>query len=78
MSYYLAIHEAPCIGVAPVAFEADTDEQAEDIAFDQSFDCREFATGCYELYRIVYNPTTHLHELSVVVPEEEQFTDVPV
>lgn len=56
MSYYLAIHEAPCVGVAPVAFEADTDEQAEDIAFEQSMDCREFATGCYDLYRIVYNP----------------------
>lgn len=28
MSYYLAIHEAPCVGVAPVTFEADTDAQA--------------------------------------------------
>ena len=29
MSMYLAIHEAPCVGVAPVAFDADTDAQAE-------------------------------------------------
>lgn len=76
MSYYLAIHEAPCVGVAPIAFEADTDAQAEDIAFDQSRDCREFATGCYDLYRIVWNALEHKYELSMVVPEDEQFTDV--
>ena len=76
MSYYLAIHEAPCVGVAPVTFEADTDAQADDIAFDQSIDCTYYVPGGYELYRIVYNPTTHLHELSIVVPEDEQFTDV--
>ena len=76
MSMYLAIHEAPCVGVAPVAFDADTDEQAEDIAFDQSRDCREFVTGGYDLYRIVYNPKTHMYELAMVVPEDEQPTEV--
>ena len=76
MSMYLAIHEAPCVGVAPVAFDADTDAQAEDIAFDQSRDCREFVTGGYDLYRIVWNPKTHMYELSMVVPEDEQPTEV--
>ena len=76
MSMYLAIHEAPCVGVAPVAFDADNDEQAEDIAFDQSSDCREFVTGGYDLYRIVYNPRTHMYELAMVVPEDEQPTEV--
>ena len=76
MSMYLAIHEAPCVGVAPVAFDADTDAQAEDIAFDQSRDCREFVTGGYDLYRIVWNPIEHKYELAMVVPEDEQFTDV--
>lgn len=76
MSMYLAIHEAPCVGVAPVAFDADTDEQAEDIAFDQSRDFREFVTGGYDLYRIVYNPKTHMYELAMVVPEDEQQTEV--
>ena len=76
MSMYLAIHEAPFVGVAPVAFDADTDAQAEDIAFDQSRDCREFVTGGYDLYRIVYNPKTHNYELSMVVPEDEQPTEV--
>lgn len=76
MSMYLAIHEAPCVGVAPVAFDADTDAQAEDIAFDQSRDCREFVTGGYDLYRIVWNPKTHMYELAMVVPEDEQPTEV--
>ena len=76
MSMYLAIHEAPCVGVAPVAFDADTDAQAEDIAFDQSRDCREFVTGGYDLYRIVWNPKTHMYELSMVIPEDEQPTEV--
>ena len=76
MSMYLSIHEAPCVGVAPVAFDADTDEQAEDIAFDQSRDCREFVTGGYDLYRIVYNPKTHMYELAMVVPDDEQPTEV--
>ena len=76
MSMYLAIHEAPCVGVAPVAFDADTDAQAEDIAFDQSRDCREFVTGGYDLYRIVWNPIEHKYELAMVVPEDEQPTEV--
>ena len=76
MSMYLAIHEAPCVGVAPVAFDADTDAQAEDIAFDQPRDCREFVTGGYDLYRIVYNPKTHMYELAMVIPEDEQPTEV--
>ena len=76
MSMYLAIHEAPCVGVAPVAFDADTDAQAEDIAFDQSRDCREFVTGGYDLYRIVWNPETHMYELAMVVPDDEQPTEV--
>ena len=76
MSMYLAIHEAPCVGVAPVAFDADTDAQAEDIAFDQSLDCREFVTGGYDLYRIVYNPIEHKYELAMVVPDDEQPTEV--
>lgn len=76
MSMYLAIHEAPCVGVAPVAFDADTDAQAENIAFDQSLDCREFVTGGYDLYRIAWNPSTHMYELAMVVPEDEQPTEV--
>ena len=76
MSMYLAIHEAPCVGVAPVAFDADTDAQAEDIAFGQSRDCREFVTGGYDLYRIVWNPVTHMYELAMVVPDDEQPTEV--
>ena len=76
MSMYLAIHEAPCVGVAPVAFDADTDAQAEDIAFDQSRDCREFVTGGYDLYHIVWNPVTHMYELAMVVPDDEQPTEV--
>ena len=75
MSMYLAIHEAPCVGVAPVAFDADTDAQAEDIAFDQSRDCREFVTGGYDLYRIAWNPSTHMYELAMVVPDDEQPTE---
>ena len=76
MSYYLAIHEAPCVGVAPIAFEADTDAQAEDIAFEQSTDSPCFVPGGYDLYQIVWNPFDHKYELDMVVPEEEQFTDV--
>ena len=69
MSMYLAIHEAPCVGVAPVAFDADNDREAEDIAFEQSIDSPHDVSGGYDLYRIVYNPSTHLHELVVVVPD---------
>ena len=69
MSMYLAIHEAPCVGVAPVAFDADTDAQAEDIAFTQSIDCSYYVPGGYDLYRIVWNPHTHVHELTLVTPE---------
>lgn len=76
MSMYLAIHEAPCVGVAPVAFDADTDAQAEVYAFEQSVTEPHFVIGGYDLYRIVYNPKTHMYELAMVVPEDEQFTDV--
>ena len=76
MAYYLAIHEAPCVGVAPVTFEADTDTQAEDIAFTQSNDSPYYVPGGYDLYRIVWNPFEHKYELSMVVPEDDQFTDV--
>lgn len=76
MSYYLAIHEAPCVGVAPVVFEADTDAQAEVYAFEQSVTDPHFVLGGYDLYRIVWNPFEHKYELSMVVPEDEQFTDV--
>ena len=76
MSYYLAIHEAPCVGVAPVTFEADTDAQAEVYAFEQSVTDPNFVIGGYDLYRIVWNQFEHKYELSVVVPEDEQFTDV--
>ena len=76
MSMYLAIHEAPCVGVAPVAFDADTDAQAEDIAFTQSIDCSYYVPGGYDLYRIVYNPKTHNHELTPVIPDDEQSPDV--
>ena len=51
MSYYLAIHEAPCVGVAPVTFEADTDAQAEVFAFEQSVTDPQFVIGGYDLYR---------------------------
>ena len=76
MSMYLAIHEAPCFGATLVAFDADTDAQAEDIAFDQSRDCREFVTGGYDLYRIAWNPSTHMYELAMVVPESACTEDV--
>lgn len=75
MSYYLAIHEAPCVGVAPVTFEADTDAQAEVCAFEQSVTDPQFVIGGYDLYRITYNPMTHKHELTPVVPEDA-FDDV--
>lgn len=76
MAYYLAIHEAPCVGVAPIAFEADNDREAEDIAFGQSVHSPEFVMGGYDLYRIVYNSYTHQYELSAVVPEDELLTDI--
>ena len=76
MSMYLAIHEAPCVGVAPVAFDADTDAQAEVYAFEQSVTEPHFVIGGYDLYRIVYNPKTHMYELAMVVPEDEQPTEV--
>ena len=70
MSYYLAIHEAPCVGVAPVAFEADTDAQAEVYAFEQSVTDPQFVIGGYDLYRIVWNAVEHKYELSMVVPDD--------
>lgn len=76
MSMYLAIHEAPCVGVAPVAFDADNDAQAEVYAFEQSVTEPHFVIGGYDLYRIVYNPKTHNHELTPVIPGDEQSPDV--
>lgn len=76
MSMYLAIHEAPCVGVAPVAFDADTDAQAEVYAFEQSVTEPHFVIGGYDLYRIVYNPITHVHELIPVTPESACTEDV--
>ena len=76
MSMYLAIHEAPCVGVAPVAFDADTDAQAEVYAFEQSVTEPHFVPGGYDLYRIVYNPKTHKHELTPVTPESVCTEDV--
>ena len=75
MSYYLAIHEAPCVGVAPVAFEADTDAQAELFAFEQSVTDPQFVIGGYDLYRITYNHMTHKHELTPVVPDDAPIED---
>ena len=76
MSMYLAIHEAPCVGVAPVAFDADTDAQAEVYAFEQSVTEPHFVIGGYDLYRIVWNPVTHVHELTPVTPESACTEDV--
>ena len=76
MSMYLAIHEAPCVGVAPVAFDADTDAQAEVYAFEQSVTEPHFVIGGYDLYRITYNPMTHKHELTPVTPESACTEDV--
>ena len=76
MSMYLAIHEAPCVGVAPVAFDADTDAQAEVYAFEQSVTEPHFVIGGYDLYRITYNPLTHVHELTPVTPESACTNDV--
>ena len=76
MSMYLAIHEAPCVGVAPVAFDADTDAQAEVYAFEQSVTNEHFVIGGYDLYRITYNPSTHAHELTPVTPESACTEDV--
>ena len=76
MSMYLAIHEAPCVGVAPVVFDADTDAQAEVYAFEQSVTEPHFVIGGYDLYRIVWNPRTHAHELTPVTPESACTEDV--
>ena len=76
MSMYLAIHEAPCVGVAPVAFDADTDAQAEVYAFERSVTEPHFVIGGYDLYRIVWNPATHAHELTPVTPESACTEDV--
>ena len=76
MSMYLAIHEAPCVGVAPVAFDADTDAQAEVYAFEHSVTEPHFVIGGYDLYRIVWNPVTHVHELTPVTPESACTDDV--
>lgn len=76
MAYYLAMHEAPCVSVAPEAFEADDDRQAEDIAFEQSLNSNYYVTGGYDLYRIVWNAFEHKYELSMVVPDDA-LTDVP-
>ena len=76
MSMYLAIHEAPCVGVAPVAFDADNDAQAEVYAFEQSVTNEYFVIGGYDLYRIVWNPRTHVHELTPVTPESACTEDV--
>ena len=76
MSMYLAIHEAPCVGVAPVAFDADTDAQAEVYAFEQSVTEKHFVIGGYYLYHIVWNPVTHAHELTPVTPESACTEDV--
>lgn len=76
MSYYLAIHEAPCVGVAPVTFEADTDAQAEVYAFEQSVTDPQFVIGGYDLYRIAYNPMTHKHELTPVVPDDSCIEEI--
>ena len=76
MSMYLAIHEAPCVGVAPVAFDADTDAQAEVYAFERSVTEPHFVIGGYDLYRIVWNPVTHAHELTPVTPESACTEDV--
>lgn len=69
MSYYLAMHEAPCVGVAPVTFEAENDQDAENIAWIDSCNCPDLVVGGYDLYRITYNHMTHKHELTPVVPE---------
>ena len=66
----------PASVLPPVAFEADTDAQAEDIAFTQSTDSPHYVPGGYDLYRIVWNQFEHKYELSMVVPEDDQFTDV--
>ena len=76
MSMYLAIHEAPCVSVTLIAFNADNDAQAEVYAFEQSVTEPHFVIGGYDLYRIVYNPKTHMYELAMVIPEDEQPTEV--
>ena len=76
MSMYLAIHEAPCVGVTLIAFDADTDAQAEVYAFEQSVTEPHFVIGDYDLYRIVWNPVTHAHELTPVTPESACTEDV--
>lgn len=69
MSYYIAIHEAPCVGVCPVVFEADTNAQAEVYAFEQSVTDPYFVIGGYDLYRLHYNSTKHRYELRSVDDE---------
>ena len=75
MSYYLAMHEAPCVGVAPVTFEAENDQDAENIAWIDSCNCPDLVVGGYDLYRITYNPVTHKHELTPVVHDDAPTED---
>ncbi len=66
--YFLAIHEVPCFGTLPLVIEADTYEQAYDIAFDQS--CKpHHVMGGFDLYRITYDHTKHSHTLRDVTRE---------
>lgn len=63
MKKYLAIYEAICVGTAEEIFEAVDDESAERYAWSQSVNCRYYALGGYDLYRLVYDTITHKHEL---------------
>lgn len=72
---YVAIHKLVSYGDVPITFEADTDEQAEDIAWVQSVDCEEFVMGDYDLYSIVWNASEHKHELNPVI-HEYAFDDI--
>lgn len=73
--HYLAIHEAPCVGTVPFAFDAENDQVAENRAWIDSCNCPDLVIGSYDLYRIVYNPVTHKHELVPVVPDDTSTED---
>lgn len=72
MKHYLAIHECPADGPVPVLFEAETDNEAESRAWEDSLVNPYYVLGGYDLYRLEYNPYGHTHILVPVVPDLEE------
>ena len=66
MKKYLVVFECPCIGTNEELVQFLTDKDVSDWAWATSVKTREYVTGSYEIYRLFYNPQTHLHELAFV------------